>query len=172
VADVLIVDDDDSMRRTIRRILSSTGCRIHQANSGNAAADAMQQQRFSLVLTDLHMPQGDGFFVLRAAREQHPQMPVVMLSGSGDAKDSIAALREGAVNFVTKPFHSRDLLAVVESCIDTQVGDPTRKLAGLITERHFALAEEEFPGISRFYAECAHKPATFLDLVQAFEHRA
>ena len=70
----------------------------------------MQQDRPALVLTDLRLPEGDGFGVLRAAKELDPELPVIVMTAYGSIQDAVAAMKEGALDFLAKPVDPDHLL--------------------------------------------------------------
>lgn len=113
-AQILVVDDEDLARKGVQRILSRAGYVVTEAASAQQALEALRQQRFDLVLTDLQMPGMDGFELLQALKQRGSQLPVVMLTGYGSMETVLQALRRGVNDFLTKPYQPDELLAVVE----------------------------------------------------------
>lgn len=111
---ILIVDDDQSTRLGLRRILSRAGYAVQEAASGSAALALLHQQRFDLVLTDWQMPEMDGLTFLEQLKAQGQALPVVMLTGHGTMETVVQALRRGVSDFLTKPYQPEELLVVVE----------------------------------------------------------
>jgi DNA-binding NtrC family response regulator len=139
---VLVVDDDAHIRRMVRRIVRGLGCEVTEAEDGVDAVGKLTGTRFDLVLTDLRMPRGDGMEVLEALRDRHPGTPSVMLTAHGAINECVAAMRAGAVDFLTKPFHADELENVVRRALarpgtreeskpsKTELGRPQASLIG------------------------------------------
>jgi two-component system, NtrC family, response regulator AtoC len=100
---VLIVDDDDELRRLLGGLLSPV-CEVLDASNGIDALCLLQRARPRLILLDLAMPEMDGLEVLSAALRLAPAVQVVMLTGETDVSSAVRALNKGASAYVTKPF--------------------------------------------------------------------
>jgi DNA-binding NtrC family response regulator len=111
--DVLIADDDASVRGLLRTLLSRRGYGVIEAEDGGSAIEKLGARPVDVIITDLVMPRADGFEVLRRARERQPRTPVVMLTAEGSIRECVEAMRAGAFNFLTKPFHPNDLEEIV-----------------------------------------------------------
>ena len=110
---VLIVDDDAFMREHIRGVLLSAGYESTEAGDGKEAIDKLGSKP-DLVLLDLNLPQASGLEVLGFARSKHPDIPVIVVSGTGEVLDAVAALKNGATDYIHKPFETEELLARVK----------------------------------------------------------
>src|SRR5215467_7365187 len=132
---VLIVDDEQIIRRALSVVLAGMSCEVVLAEDGVDALGKLGSGTFDLVITDLRMPRADGFAVLRAAREQQPRAPVIMLTGHGSIPDCVTALRGGAYNFLTKPFHVTELTQVVREALGAggTAAAPVRRESGRAT---------------------------------------
>src|ERR1044072_4661814 len=102
-ARLLVVDDEESLRITTAAIFESEGYVVHTASSGDEAIDLMNKEDYDLVLTDLHMEGGDGLSVLNQIRRQAPLTISVVLTGFASVESAIAALQEGAYDYLVKP---------------------------------------------------------------------
>ena len=115
--EVLVADDDAGVRAVLRSLLSRDGHTVTEAEDGQFAIEVLGERQsktpFDLVITDLRMPRADGFEVLARARERQPRTPVVILTAQGSIGDCVAAMRAGAFNFLTKPFHHAELSEMV-----------------------------------------------------------
>ena len=109
-APVLVVDDDEAVRRVFRRVLERAGFSVLEADSGGVGLESCRQHRPGLVLCDLRMPGMDGLDVLASLVAEHPDTPVIMVSGQGTMGDAIEALRRGAWDFVSKPLPDNQIL--------------------------------------------------------------
>lgn len=132
---ILIVEDEPDVANTLRRVIEA--CGPHQvgvALSADALASALRQPRPDLVFTDLVMPDLDGFDVIRQVRQRHPMTPVVVLSAFATLDNAVRAVKEGAFDFLPKPFslESVDLALTKvtrERSLQCQVDEARRLLA-------------------------------------------
>ena len=124
---ILLVDDEQLILETLSRELEGNNFRITQANSGEAAIARIEHEPFDLVMTDLSMSEIDGFQVLQAAKRKDGQTIVIILTGYGDMKSAINALRLGADDFLQKPYDIEELLYRMFNCFSKQ--DLQRKIA-------------------------------------------
>ena len=102
-ATVLLVEDKDSLRTMLRHALEAQGHAVVEARDEAEAIQEMRQARPAVVLTDLKLPNGDGFGVLRAAKELDPDLQVVVMTAYGSIQDAVSAMKEGAMEFLAKP---------------------------------------------------------------------
>jgi phosphoserine phosphatase RsbU/P len=107
---VLIVDDDEAVRRVFRRVLERDGLRVVEAVDGESGLARCRELSPGMVFLDLRMPGMDGLDVLSALVAEHPETPVVVVSGQGTMDDAVQALRRGAWDFVGKPLADNELL--------------------------------------------------------------
>src|SRR5437764_1214276 len=114
---ILLVEDKDSLRAMLRHALEAQGHAVVEARDQREAEAALQGGRPGLVLSDLRLPEGDGFGVLRAAKEFDPEMPVVVMTAFGSIQDAVAAMKEGALDFLAKPVDPDHLLLMVERAL-------------------------------------------------------
>jgi DNA-binding NtrC family response regulator len=111
---VLIVEDKDSLRTMLRHALEAHGPTVLEAVDEPEAVQQLQRARPVVVLTDLKLPVGDGFGVLRAAKELDPELPVVVMTAYASIQDAVTAMNEGAMDFLAKPIDPDHLLLMVE----------------------------------------------------------
>src|SRR4051812_35872736 len=102
-ARLLVVDDEESLRITTAAIFENEGYIVDTASSGDEAIDLMSAKDYDLVLTDLHMEGGDGLSVLNQIRRHAPLTISVVLTGFASVESAIAALQEGAYDYLVKP---------------------------------------------------------------------
>ena len=98
----LIIDDEQYVRLVLEHTLREEGCDVVVASDGNAGIVALQSETFDCVITDLRMPGIDGLNVLAWVRDHQPEVEVVMLTGHGDVKDAVEAMKQGAWDFLIK----------------------------------------------------------------------
>ena len=114
---VLIVEDKDSLRTMLRHALEGHGHAVLEARDEAEAVEQLRQSRPVVVLTDLKLPVGDGFGVLRAAKELDPDLQVVVMTAYGSIQDAVSAMKEGALDFLAKPIDPDHLLLMVGRAI-------------------------------------------------------
>src|SRR5216683_7413581 len=110
VATVLLIDDDESVRRASKRVLEHDGLVVLEASDGHVGLRRFHEDAPSAVLVDLRMPGIDGLDVLREIVAESPETPVVVVSGAGTMTDVVEALRRGAWDFVPKPVADPEIL--------------------------------------------------------------
>jgi two-component system, OmpR family, KDP operon response regulator KdpE len=114
---VLIVDDERSIRVSLRTILSGLGFEIVEAARGEEALSLARTARFDAVLLDINMPGMGGIDVCRVMRRNSPQLPIVMLTVQGSEDRKVEALDAGADDYITKPFQLRELIARLRAAV-------------------------------------------------------
>ena len=102
---VLIVDDEPSIVKLLAEILREDGYSCLGCHSSLEALHMMSSQRFDVALSDVHMPGIDGMELLRLVREEHPELPMVMVTGEGDIRVGVQAMKEGAYDYLLKPLN-------------------------------------------------------------------
>ncbi|ARJ65537.1 sigma-54-dependent Fis family transcriptional regulator [Magnetospirillum sp. ME-1] len=118
--DILIVDDEADIRALIAGILEDEGHNTREAANSDEALEGIRARRPNLVIQDIWL-QGsrlDGLEVLDAVKRDHPEVPVVMISGHGNIETAVQAIKQGAYDFIEKPFKADRLLLVVERAIE------------------------------------------------------
>lgn len=118
MAKVLVADDDRNLRRVLRFELSEAGHEAHEAEDGTRARALIERGDFDVVLLDLHMPGGGGMDVLRdlASLEAGPE--AIVLTAHGTVPVAVEAMKLGAYDFLTKPFHFEELRAVIDKALE------------------------------------------------------
>lgn len=113
---VLVVEDDDRVRRVEGLILSSAQLEIHEARGGQEALDRLQAEPFDLVVLDLMMPEVDGMQVLKSVRSraETENLPVIIVTAKNSDRDVLEGFQNGASYYITKPFEPRELVDSVE----------------------------------------------------------
>jgi DNA-binding NtrC family response regulator len=114
---ILLVEDKDSLRAMLRHALESQRHSVIETRDQSEAVQALRGVRPGVVLSDLRLPVGDGFGVLRAAKEIDPELPVIVMTAFGSIQDAVAAMKEGALDFLAKPVDPDHLLLLVERAL-------------------------------------------------------
>jgi nitrogen regulation protein NR(I) len=117
---VLIVEDEANMRRVLSALLERDGFRTLEAPDGAAALELLARESVDAVLTDLRMPKMNGLELLEAVRRTHPEIPVVMLTAHGTVGSAVEALKQGAFDYLTKPFDPDEIRGVMEKAVGTR----------------------------------------------------
>lgn len=118
--DILIIDDEDDIRDLIAGILEDEGYQTRQAHDADSGLNEIARRRPSLVFLDIWM-QGsrlDGLQLLDEFQSQHPDMPVVMISGHGNVETAVSAIRRGAYDYIEKPFKVDRLLLITQRAME------------------------------------------------------
>jgi len=118
MADILLVEDKDSLRRVMRLTLENAGYSVTESSDARDALNEISNTRHKLVLTDLRMPNGSGLDVLRAARAADADTPVIVMTGFGSIDEAVQAMKDGAHDFLQKPVDSNHLLLLVERALE------------------------------------------------------
>src|SRR4051794_1407086 len=118
MADILLVEDKDSLRRVLRLTLENAGYTVAEATDAREALNEIATSRHRLVLTDLRMPNGSGLDVLRAARAADADVPVIVMTAFGSIDEAVQAMKDGAHDFLQKPVDSNHLLLLVERALE------------------------------------------------------
>ena len=122
-AHILVVDDDPKIRLLLRRCFEGEGYEVTEAAGGAEAIAQVASRTFDLVTLDLTLPDADGLTVARDIRARSP-VPIVMLTGKGDTIDRVVGLELGADDYITKPFHLREVLARVRAVLRRTASTP------------------------------------------------
>src|SRR6185503_1878869 len=116
---ILVVDDDRLIRAGLAQCLQQAGYDVEQAASGSTALAEATRDMPDLVLLDYKLPDGSGIDVLRAIRKLSPRTPVVMITGHASIGGAVEAMRDGASDYIAKPFEMEDLLRTVQRALET-----------------------------------------------------
>jgi len=117
---VLIVDDDPVIRAALTQALQRGGFAVEAAAGGREALARLTRASFSLVVTDLKMPDGNGLDVLRAVQRLGVPVPVIVMTADGSVENAVEAMQAGACDYLLKPFELESLQASVRKALQTQ----------------------------------------------------
>lgn len=115
---ILVADDEPGIRESLVDVLQDSGYDVRAAADGSEAIEAIEEQNFAVVVTDIRMPGADGLAVLRKARASSPQTIVLVMTAHATIDTAVAALREGAADYVLKPIVFDELLAKVSRLLE------------------------------------------------------
>ncbi|MCW5829155.1 MAG: sigma-54-dependent Fis family transcriptional regulator [Deltaproteobacteria bacterium] len=161
---ILVVDDEPNMRKVLSALLGGEGYDVETADSGAKALDMLRQDQFHAMITDLRMPGMDGLELLRKSRQFQPRLPVIMLTAHGTVDTAVEAIKQGAFDYLSKPFDKSEIVGVVDKALRSyeisqqDVVDPERKPADLpLIGEHPSMKE-----IFRMVDKVAASPSTVL----------
>lgn len=117
---VLLVDDHKPFRDSLAKILEGKGLRVFSANDGEEALDTLRKEEIHLVLTDLKMPRMDGVELLKVAKTIRPEVEVILITGYGTVDTAVTAMKDGAYDYIQKPFKPQEILKLVRKAIEKQ----------------------------------------------------
>ena len=121
VPTLLIVDDDSSNLESLQKVFDSEGYRVLTASGGKDALETVRKQRVDVILTDLMMPDMDGLDLLRSVKTVSPESEVVLMTAYGTVERAVTAMKQGAYDFVTKPFKKIQITRGVRRAMEKQV---------------------------------------------------
>ena len=115
---ILVVDDEEDIARVLGDRLESMGHEVQVAHDGEAALQILQQNLPGLVFLDIQMPRLSGMEVLKRVRKEWLELPVIVMTAYGTIEGAVAAMKEGATDFITKPFDTDHLKIVIEKALE------------------------------------------------------
>lgn len=120
MADILIIDDEKAIRKTLAEILAYEGYKIEEAGDGEEGLRRFSEKKFDIVLCDIKMPRMDGIEFLEKARELNADVPVIMISGHGNVETAVEAVKKGAFDYISKPPDLNRLLITLRNATEKQ----------------------------------------------------
>lgn len=164
---ILIVDDDENVAILFKKILGKEGYEIDSASSGEEALSSLEAQWFDLVVSDLRMPGLDGLEFLRRAKLLNPTMPCIVLTGYATVDSAVAAMKEGAYDYLTKPINNDEMKLVVKKALEVHrlVREVERLRQSVDSESGFGNIlgkSKAMKGLFRLIKQVASSQATIL----------
>ena len=117
---ILLVDDHKPFRDSLAKILGGEGFQVFPASDGEEALDILRKEFIHLVLTDLKMPKMDGTELLKVAKTIRPDIEVILITGYGTVDTAVTAMKDGAFDYIQKPFKPREILKLVRKAVEKQ----------------------------------------------------
>lgn len=115
---ILVIDDQKSIRNTLKEILEYEGNEVILAETGPLGLESFESDKFDIVLCDIKMPDMDGIEVLQKMMEKNPEVPVIMISGHGNVDTAVDAIKKGAYDFIEKPLDLNRLLVTIRNAVE------------------------------------------------------
>jgi len=152
---VLIIEDEDSLRTTLTRVLQRVGCEVFSARDGRHALLLLGTTSVDLVYLDIHLPEMDGLSVLQEIRKVDSQLPVILFTAYASLKSALDAIRLGATDYLVKPvdpevFIARTRVILEEQAIERRKRQIREQIDALQTELQTLDIEKELPSPSVF----------------------
>lgn len=119
---LLIVEDEQQLRRALKKGLESEGYSIDEAADGKTALEKKEINNYDLILLDINLPEVDGFEVCKSIRSSKDDTPIIMLTARTEIDDKLTGLHQGADDYIEKPFSFRELQARIEAVMRRKVG--------------------------------------------------
>jgi two-component system response regulator AtoC len=120
-AKILVVDDELNMRLVLKAMLKKEGYDVVTAADGLEAMQILQNEKITVVATDLKMPRLDGMGLLSRVIQTDPTLPVIILTAYGTVANAVDALKKGAFDYLTKPFEQDELKTVIQKAVKTRI---------------------------------------------------
>ncbi len=114
---ILVVDDDASLREFLEILLVQEGYDVKTADNGKSALEVLDNENIALVISDIRMPGMDGMSLLRTIKSKRPDMPVVLITAFASMDSAVTAMKEGAWDYLTKPFRIEELRSIIEKAL-------------------------------------------------------
>ncbi len=162
---VLIVDDEQNIRRMLSALLEQQEYEVRDVGQGNDASDAINSFEPAVVLLDLVMPPGsDGIATLEVLQRQHPDVVVIMMSGKASLHDAVRATQLGAFQFLEKPLTSESVLVTVKAATElAKTRAENRELRTALEKNHSIIgASEEMEIVRALVTQVAATPSRVL----------
>src|SRR6266850_5111152 len=133
---ILIVDDDAGQRSLLDSFLRGQGFETVPVSSGEQALEILRSGDFSMMISDVRMPGISGLETLRQARQEHAVLPVLLVTAYADIREAVGAMRDGAVNYLSKPIDLDELLVSVRQATGITKPSPVKFSAGMQLRAH------------------------------------
>ena len=124
-AKILIIEDDDTIAKGLVKALEHERFHVRHADTGEIGLEMLREDPPDLLLSDIMLPGVDGLQVMRTVKNEHPSLPVIMLTAKTDEIDRVMGLEMGADDYVTKPFSIREVIARVKARLRERTNEPT-----------------------------------------------
>ncbi len=144
MASILVIDDEKSIRSTLKDILEYEKHTVMVAEDGSVGLEAVSSNNFDVALCDIKMPGMDGIEVLEKLQASKPELPVIMISGHGNIDTAVEAIKKGAFDFIEKPLDLNRLLITVRNALDrSHLITETQKLKRKVSKTYEMIGESE-----------------------------
>jgi DNA-binding NtrC family response regulator len=115
---ILIIDDNDSLRYTLTNVIEEAGFGTCAVENGEKGLEEIKKGTYQLVISDMKLPGMDGMMVLRESKKINPDLPVILLTAFGEIKNAVDAMKQGAADYLTKPFNNEDMIFTIRKALE------------------------------------------------------
>lgn len=144
MAKILVIDDEKSIRNTLKEILEYEKHQVDLAADGAEGIETLKKSKYDIVLLDIKMPEMDGIEVLEKVTKDYPDLPIIMISGHGNIDTAVKALKTGAYDFIEKPLDLNRLLVTVRNALDrSDLITETKTLRRKISKSHDMVGDSD-----------------------------
>ena len=182
---ILIAEDEKALSKVLVKIFEKNNYSVDSVDNGADAIDYIEAGNYDVVVLDVMMPKSDGITVLKKIRAEGNQVPVLILSAKSEIDDKVLGLDSGANYYLTKPFDTKELLAIIRAITRTQFSEDTKiRLGNLTLDRatfelsspagSFRLANKEFQMLEMFMVNpgCVISAEKFMEKIWGFDTEA
>jgi FixJ family two-component response regulator len=161
--EIFVVDDDPAVRETLSLVLSAGGYQVICFADGAALLAVARSRTPSCILLDVHIPGKSGLDILRELRGEDYPAPIFMISGQGDISMAVSAIKNGALDFIEKPFRGSEIVARLDEAIDAYARRQAEGQASKVASLHFPgrepLTRREREVLEQFASGASNKEA-------------
>ena len=161
--EIFVVDDDPAVRDTLSMVLSAAGYEVICFADGAALLSVARSRTPSCILLDVHIPGKSGLDILRELHGEEYPAPIFMISGQGDIAMAVSAIKNGALDFIEKPFRGSDIVARLNEAIEAYTRRQAQNASGGVAKLHFPgrepLTRREREVLEQFTAGASNKEA-------------
>ena len=161
--EIFVVDDDPAVRETLTIVLSSGGFHVTCFANGAALLEVARERTPAAVLLDVHIPGKSGLDILKELHGEDYPAPIFMISGQGDISMAVTAIKNGALDFIEKPFRGSEIVARLDEAIDAYARRQAEGNASNVASLHFPgrepLTRREREVLEQFAAGASNKEA-------------
>jgi DNA-binding NtrC family response regulator len=167
---ILVVDDEENVCRSVRKILSRKGYTVADALSVADAVKKINETSFDLVITDLMMPKTNGMELLQIIRDDYPELDVIMITGYASIDSAVKATKLGATGYLSKPFTPDELMTVTEKALADRKNKAVVTPQGKIIETESATTEDDIIDVDMPFSAKEVAKSTSPEYVEALTH--
>jgi FixJ family two-component response regulator len=161
--EIFVVDDDPAVRETLSMVLSAGGHPVVCFADGAALLAVARNRTPACILLDVNIPGRSGLDILKELRGEEYPAPIFMISGQGDIATAVSAIKNGALDFIEKPFRGAEIIARLDEAIDAnvrrQANDPASRIASMHFPGREPLTRREREVLEQFISGASNKEA-------------
>jgi len=145
---ILLVDDDESIRWVLNETLTDLGLKVIQTDSVESAMQQLEKNQFDLLISDVRMPGASGIDLLKHCKKNHPDLPVIIMTAHSDLDSAVTAYTKGAFEYIPKPFDLDEVSSIVERALTPRISEAAETV--IATSNRFSIVGEA-PAMQNMY---------------------